>query len=408
LIGTGSTVKKVNGTLVLQDSPPVNLIPAGNNNILGVVTAIADDPKLSVLADHGGPTPTHRLEANSPAIDKGSNALATIPLSGPPEELLPTDQRGEKFTRIFDLPGNGSGTGPTGFAVDIGAYEIGLPKVIDVIVSSSLAATNQTLHPAYHFNNVAGSGEQLRTVPVGGADTVTVRFSENVTIPANAFALNGIRFGNNPAAASPTILPDEATWTFNAQFAADHYLIEILDTVTGPGGNALDGEWWNPQALYRVEPNGVNPGTVFTSNDISRFPSGDGSAGGHFKFVMTVLPGDASLDNFVSTNDFGVLSGHFNTSGWTFREGDLTGEGEVNTVDFAGLSGNYNVKLRSLLIAEVNGDGLVDGTDLAVINAHYGMSGATLADGDANLDGLVDGDDILLWQLTLGIRWVLV
>jgi hypothetical protein len=61
------------------------------------------DPLLAPLADNGGATPTHALEAGSPAIDSGLDAACP-----------PTDQRGQ--ARV-DLPGVGSSV------CDVGAFE---------------------------------------------------------------------------------------------------------------------------------------------------------------------------------------------------------------------------------------------------------------------------------------------
>lgn len=65
------------------------------------------DPRLSPLADNGGPTITHALQPSSPAIDAGN------PTFTPPPN---TDQRGE--ARVAD--GNGDGTA----RLDIGAFEV--------------------------------------------------------------------------------------------------------------------------------------------------------------------------------------------------------------------------------------------------------------------------------------------
>jgi len=64
----------------------------------GAITITAD-PKLLPLADNGGPTQTHALQIDSPALNKGNNA-----------GKLATDQRGDGFLRAFGRP-------------DIGAYE---------------------------------------------------------------------------------------------------------------------------------------------------------------------------------------------------------------------------------------------------------------------------------------------
>jgi len=68
----------------------------------GVITVTAD-PKLLPLADNGGPTLTHALQDDSPAINKGDNT-----------PNFATDQRGTGFVRSFGRP-------------DIGAYEWQVP-----------------------------------------------------------------------------------------------------------------------------------------------------------------------------------------------------------------------------------------------------------------------------------------
>jgi hypothetical protein len=93
------------------------LDPGGDNNLIGDGTGMtglvngvngnqvgtADkpiDPRLGPLADNGGPTLTHALLPDSPAIDAGNNTYATD-----------FDQRGEGFPRI------------AGGIIDIGAFE---------------------------------------------------------------------------------------------------------------------------------------------------------------------------------------------------------------------------------------------------------------------------------------------
>jgi hypothetical protein len=69
------------------------------------------NPKLEALADNGGPTQTHALKAESPAIDTG----APNGCKDADGNILTSDQRGE--LRPFD--GNTDGTA----VCDIGAYE---------------------------------------------------------------------------------------------------------------------------------------------------------------------------------------------------------------------------------------------------------------------------------------------
>jgi hypothetical protein len=81
--------------------------PDTNGNLIGGTSFTTDiDPQLAPLAENGGPTKTHLLLANSPALNAGDPA-ASAGESGIP--LL--DQRGEPFTRVF------------GGRIDIGAIE---------------------------------------------------------------------------------------------------------------------------------------------------------------------------------------------------------------------------------------------------------------------------------------------
>lgn len=83
-----------------------DLMPTGANNIVSKIGSdvprgwFVADPQLTPLAFHGGPTQTHGLSVNSPAIDLGS--------SGDGVEF---DQRGTGFPRVV------------GGRADIGAYE---------------------------------------------------------------------------------------------------------------------------------------------------------------------------------------------------------------------------------------------------------------------------------------------
>lgn len=74
-------------------------------NYSGHGNYFADDPKLSALADNGGPTKTMALQSDSPAIDAGDNSL--VPGG------VQYDQRGAGHPRIV------KGT------VDMGAFEYG-------------------------------------------------------------------------------------------------------------------------------------------------------------------------------------------------------------------------------------------------------------------------------------------
>jgi hypothetical protein len=96
-------------------------LQGGGNNLLNV------DPRLGPLADNGGPTRTHALLPDSPALDAGTNPGA-----------LPTDQRGPGFFRT-------SGPRP-----DIGSFEARAsrpsprplpPVLVEVVVTRLIKRT---------------------------------------------------------------------------------------------------------------------------------------------------------------------------------------------------------------------------------------------------------------------------
>ena len=91
-----SSIVAMNHTDSTQSADVFESVP------LSVVSSlVSTDPKLSGLADNGGPTFTHALLDDSPAIDMGTSS----------QTGLNTDQRGSPFSRNF------------GLSADIGAYE---------------------------------------------------------------------------------------------------------------------------------------------------------------------------------------------------------------------------------------------------------------------------------------------
>ena len=86
----------------------------GNGNRIGGPTNGAVDARLAALKDNGGPTLTHMLRADSPAIDAGDPNFNQVL---PPDVL---DQRG--LDRFVD--GNNDATA----VIDIGAVEVQLPS----------------------------------------------------------------------------------------------------------------------------------------------------------------------------------------------------------------------------------------------------------------------------------------
>lgn len=95
------------------------------------------NPQLDALAGNGGPTLTHALLANSPAIDAGN---FTGCIDQTQAFLLDTDQRG--YARHVD---GGSGTA----RCDIGAYEYGATPPINPTPTPTNTPTPEEMLPVY-------------------------------------------------------------------------------------------------------------------------------------------------------------------------------------------------------------------------------------------------------------------
>ena len=202
LIGTGGSGGLVNGT---------------NGNQVGVA-----DPGLGPLAYYGGPTQTIDLLPGSPAIDKGSNALAVDPSTGQP---LTTDQRGTGFLRIV----NGT--------VNIGAYEY-LPAASDTVAVTwgTQTAPLQT------------AADGLRLLPRGrttdlpwlGIDSLQVTLSQAQTLtPADVTvnSANGVNYGPVTVSGSGTSYTITLAQPINA---ADRVTITIVNPGVSMFNRRLD------------------------------------------------------------------------------------------------------------------------------------------------------------------------
>ena len=148
--------------LIQSTDISASFVGATNHNIYG------QDPKLGPLADNGGPTPTHALRFDSPAIDAGHSGGAA------------TDQRG--LPRPIDDPNTLNAGGGDG--CDIGAYESDpILKVTGIETAgtevrvgfNSVLGRNYRLESEGHLdnswttlsNNVAGTGSANQTLNVG-------------------------------------------------------------------------------------------------------------------------------------------------------------------------------------------------------------------------------------------------
>jgi hypothetical protein len=251
------------------------------------------------------------------------------------------------------------------------------PQVVRVTISGSGSA-----HDPFDFdenNTDVGTGKQLRTVPVGGADEIQIEFDEDVGIAAGSsetlkeqLSLEGVVFDNDLLGSSATINTSDASapqWTFPSVFDMDQYVLTLDDDLVDLAGNALDGEWTNPFTWF--------DNTVPEDNSnatISTFPSGNDAAGGDFVFRFMILPGDVNRDKVVGVADYNEMEANGPETGGsvsTFEQGDIDGDGDVTNAD------DYSVLI-----------------DVDVFGMVFLVWEAQFQVGDLDIDLDVDYDDI--------------
>jgi hypothetical protein len=158
----------------------------GSNGDQVGTTGSPINPQLGPLANNGGPTMTHLLLSNSPALDAGDNCVTDPTVCGDPNISPYTlDQRG--FNRKVD--------GPDADAiatVDIGACETQIPPLSDL--------TDTTINEDNSSTLVFDLGDTSTVT------SVTASSSNTVLVPNDAAHLNATMNGSsgtvtvNPAA----------------------------------------------------------------------------------------------------------------------------------------------------------------------------------------------------------------
>jgi CSLREA domain-containing protein len=135
----GTSTLTVNYSLLSNTTGSGIEASTGNGNLLNV------DPLLSPLQDNGGPTWTHALLPESPAIDAGDPTRTTVPWSTPAIGGFPgasftgdVDQRGAGFPRLVD---GGGGV----LRIDMGAVEAEAPIAAAFVWTPSLISIEPTV-----------------------------------------------------------------------------------------------------------------------------------------------------------------------------------------------------------------------------------------------------------------------
>jgi predicted outer membrane repeat protein len=262
-----------NNLVGIADKGNINYEP-GNplNGTMASKTNPLLDTTLKLNGAPAGSTLTHALLPGSPAIDAGNNAAGLI-----------TDQRGPGFARV------------SGGKADIGAYEV------------QVAAPPPTISGPITING----GIQRSMV-----QTITITFSEPVTIMPGAFQVQGTALGPiGNVGLNIMQSGNVVTLTFNNTGVAidpagslqdGKYKLSIFaDKIMGSGGATLDGN---------------NNGTA------------QGSPVDDVTFNFHRLFGDANGDGAVTATDFNAFRLDYGSPGPSIF--DFDGVGGVTAGDF--------------------------------------------------------------------------
>jgi hypothetical protein len=205
---------------------------------------------------------------------------------------------------------------------------------------------------ATYYDIPTGSGEQIRSVGVGRASEIKVKFSERAdgatpTNITNAITIRGISTANyvKDGYVSST-LTREISWGLHSVSHPNKF-----QWVDG-GGKTHSGDaititldttkLIKPTANTQLDGNfATNPSTLGATGT-STLPSGDGAAGNNLVLRFVILPGDFNRDNKVDLNDFGIIQANFGT-GTTYAQGDADGDGDVDLSDFGIFQANNGI-----------------------------------------------------------------
>ncbi|HKG61327.1 MAG TPA: Ig-like domain repeat protein [Pyrinomonadaceae bacterium] len=189
------------------------------------------DPRLGPLANNGGPTQTHLLLSNSPALDAGNNCVLDNSCSPAVGQSLTNDQRGAGFARAADSADAG-----TTATVDIGALEAQVEDISnkstaeDTPISFSFnigdaapvtSVTASSGNPALVPNDPAnltvigsGSNRTLNITPaanISGLAVITVTVNTATDSMSDTFVLTVNSVADTPSVTNATINEDTQT-----------------------------------------------------------------------------------------------------------------------------------------------------------------------------------------------------
>ncbi len=257
---TGATSLISQGHNLIGDNSGCNIAPA-TGDLFGTQSSPVN-PLLGPLQNNGGPTQTHALLTNSPAIDTANSATP----DGTGNSCLPNDQRGAN--RPED--GNGDST----VRCDIGAFELAAPASpsVDVAVSISDAPDPATVgSPLTYTITIANAGPSTATgvnvtdTLAAGLSFVSATSSQGTFMhPGNTLIFNLGSLAKDATATITIIVTPTAPGSFD-----NTATVTAIEGDANGGDNSATANTTASQSevlsITRVTPNrGGNVGPVIT------------------------------------------------------------------------------------------------------------------------------------------------
>ena len=290
---------------LIGDIAGCDFIVLQQNDLAGGAGSPIIDPLLGSLQDNGGPTFTHALDANSPAVDAGG----ACDLSNSP---LLNDQRGTSR--------------PQAGACDIGAYELAptLGPLQTLIDAAAVGATINVPDGTYTEAITIGDGKTLSGSSPADVIIDASNLGSSAIIASGDFALIGISVTGGSASYGGGIFAD-------------------ID-----GTNiSLDNVWFNNNiadtdggAVY------LRNGTLTATNTLFQFNSADDGNGGAIFSGTSATISDSSFAGNSASGNGGAIASY----------GTLTSSANVFGNNSANNGGAISIEGGALALGSSNND----------------------------------------------------
>jgi hypothetical protein len=290
-------------------------------------------------------------------LNEADERLALSNGRGDGEQITYTVTEGETY--FLEVQGYTGAMSPHyDLIIDAPSGQAEPPRVTQVFVNGEAWTdafrtylASEGLGDAEHGFAVPGGVDQLEALPWMNVNEISIRFDQPVTVDRDDLTVSGVNvatYPNHDFSYDPDTFT--ATWTVNRPLA-DYSALnrQAEDRVRldldgdGPEGVRmagrdrllLDGDW---------------------ADGTDAYPSGNGRAGGDFRFLLNVVPGDINRNGNTTAQDYSLERNAFGRS--TGDEGvaprdytafkDVNGSGAITVQDLGVIRGNLGASIESI------------------------------------------------------------